>query len=506
MKEKIVFFLKTKKRSIIIILLFIFIILSTDSKLILYLCGKNPFDSSFDSFLFVIKIILSFILLMIIFLKYKKDNNLNEEKDVEIIMVEGEYGVGKSYHVQNKYVDKNKSKIINLYEESSEGNFLRDIYYGEFEIIINFIVVFLMLYSIYLSYFNEYYFIAILTSILFLQEYLMYIVNFFIKFLILENKYYLNVITNNFSKYDYIIFEDVDRLNFNEQRELIKIISYLKFHLKKGKKIILVGNVNYIDNIFIDKYITKKEKISKESHFKEWVDQLSKLKKYPKEEINLIDKVLHLFTERINYRFFKDFLNYLKEVEYKENLVNCFIEFYILFYLDVDINNPGLIKKIFDIYEIENIFGELDYGNYGESHLLLNFRTMIIDSKINLEFITFEFINYWDESKKILFKSIENKESKEKILKKDRTKKEPKESYINNTKKVVIYVMENKFNAAEEVLSNKIEEVYKEGYIERKYCYDIAKRLLEKGKNIDNVTDDEIKGAIIEFVDEKQTQ
>ncbi len=220
-------------------------------------------------------------------------------------------------------------------------------------------------------------------------------------------------------------------------------------------------------------------------------------------------EVLHLFTERINYRFFNGFFNYLKEVEYKENLVNCFIEFYILFYLDVDINNPGLIKNTFDIYEIENIFGELYYSNYGESELLLNFRILIMNSKINLEFITFKFINSRNTSQHILFKFIENKESQEKFLQKDRTRKDSKESYINNTKKVVRYVMENKFNAAEEVLSNKIEEVYKDnyqGYIERKSCYDIAKRLLEKGKDIDNVTDDEINGAIIEFIDEKQTQ
>lgn len=496
MKERIEFFLKTKKRSTIIILLFIFIILFIDSNLLLYLFDKIPFNLNFDFFVLGIKIILLFILLMIIFLKYKKDNNINEEKDVEIIMVEGEYGVGKSYHVQKNYVDNKKSKIINLYEESSEGNFLRDIYYSEFEIIINFIVVFLMLYSIYLSYFNGYYFIAILISILLLQEYFMYIVNFFIKFLILENKYYLNVIANNFSKYDYIVFEDVDRLNFNEQRELIKIISYLKFYLKKGKKIILVGNVNYIDNIFIDKYINKKEKVSKEKHFEEWVGQLSKLDKYPEEEINLMDKVLHLFTERINYRFFNGFLNYLKEVKYKENLVNCFIEFYILFYLDVDIKDPGRIKKTFDIYEIENIFGELDYGNYGESDLLLNYRTTIIDSKINLEFITFEFINSWNESEKILFKSIENKESKEKVLKKDRTKKEPKESYINSTKKKVTYVIEKLINPAEELLVRKIRKVYERTYMEEKNCYNAAKELLQKGQDIDNVTDEEIRDIL----------
>ncbi len=504
MKEKIVFFLKIKKRSIIIILLLIFIILSTDSKLLLYLCGKNPFDLSFDSLLLLIKIILSFILLLIMILKYKKDNKINEEKDVEIIIVEGEYGVGKSYHVQKKYIDNKKSKIINLYEESSEGNFLRDIYYGEFEIIINFIVVFLMLYTIYLSYVNEYYFIAILTSILFLQEYFMYIINFFISFLILENKYYLNVITNNFSKYDYIVFEDIDRLNFNEQRELIKIISYLKFHLKKGKKIILVGNVNYIDNIFIDKYINKKEKVLKEKHFKEWGDQLSKLKKYTKEEINLMNEVLHLFTERINYRFFNGFLNYLKEVKYKDNLINCFIEFYISFYLDVDINNPGLIKKTFDIYDIENIFGEItNYSYRFENEILSNFENLLLSSKINKEFRTINFSTNKNKINKILFKFIENKEIQENFLKNDRMKKEPKESSINKIKKSTIYVTTKIINPAEELLVEKIKEVYEGSYIEEKICYDVAKRLLQKGKDIDNVTDSSIKDAIMEFVERR---
>lgn len=506
MKERIEFFLKTKKRSTIIILLFIFIILFIDSNLLLYLFDKILFNLNFDFFVLGIKIILSFILLLIIILKYQKDNKTNEEKDVEIIMVEGEYGVGKSYHVQENYVDNKKSKMINLYEESSEGNFLRDIYYSEFEIIINFIVVFLMLYSIYLSYVNGYYFIAILISILFLQEYFMYIVNFFIKFLILENKYYLNIIANNFSKYDYIVFEDIDRLNFNEQRELIKIISYLKFHLKKGKKIILVGNVKYIDNIFIDKYINKKEKVSKEKHFEEWVDQLSKLDKYPEEEINLMDEVLHLFTERINYRFFNGFLNYLKEEKYKDNLINCFIEFYIYFYLDVDINNPGLIKKTFDIYDIENIFGEIYYMS---SIIISELKKLVMKYNLPKNYID---INIFEDKVRRdygenIFKIKHSLEEEKEFVENDMEGNDINASKISNSIKKIYYVYIPYYNPRLEEFLSRIRKLSNEIGIHtyHEFKKEAVELLKKKNNIIDNITDEEIidmiksKEGVFEF-------
>lgn len=337
-------------------------------------------------------LILSLITLILLIIKYKKHHKKYGNQRlgaVNIILVEGEYGIGKTTYVEKEYQNKNPL-FINLYEESSKGNFLRDLYYKDSNIYFDGIFTLILLYFIFK--YKEFGIVLAISSFLILySKSFIYIMNFFIKKLIMENKFYLDGIIVNFSKYDNIIFDDLDRLSYDEQVEFLKIISYLKKHMFSDQQIICVGNFNNIDKIFIDKFINEKKIIDKKEHIESWL-KIATNQGFV-EDIDLYKDVLELFLPQINYRYMKKFEKY-SEKNKQKNIVNNFIAFYINYYLEIDINcNDTIFKSEFNLISVEQIFGEIkhSYNEFYYSTLFKKLDKLISEKSIFNDFYTLTF-------------------------------------------------------------------------------------------------------------------
>lgn len=341
---------------------------------------------------------------------------------------------------QYKYIN------INLYEESSLGNFLRDMYYQRLNIISDGFIVFLLAVSIYLSK-NSNIVILLSASIILYIEYFVYFINFFFKSLVLENQFYLDSLILSYSSYDYIIFDDLDRLTYHEQNEFLRIISYFKKNLLSNQTIICVGNFNDIDKIFIDKFITKKTQIDKSKHIRLWVEE-AKSEGYI-DYIELYECVLHIFLPRLNYRLMNKFKEFIKHSD--DNIINSFLVFYLLYYFEVDITKEqGIFRKEFLYNEVEHVLGELKKFNYSyDSQLFDKISELIISSKNVEEFYSFEFSTTdYSQQKDVgstcAFKIIKNSTSSKKVITDKVRRDKPETTNLDSPITLVIYVYVSK--------------------------------------------------------------